>query len=303
MDVESSRAAAKTRRASARGLALGEGAGAATAKKAVELYWLRYTAVWGLAAGVVMMSGLAGRWGDVELLAFGAVLGAGAVLPPALFPRDPDERKRPLHERTATKLGLSVVMFAFLMNYFTTPYFYDVLHMHYGFRVRWVIRQNPIFLYLLTVAYFATYAALLLMVARASRRLGARLPKAVAWVPVALAPFVVAALETALNANPFMTRLFCYDDSVFALTFGTLSYGACFCFTLPVWWSIDEHPDQPRATIAAVVVRSSAAMFGMIVVFELLRAWVAPHLTDVQSGARGLETDPTGTCLSGDGAR
>lgn len=275
-----------------------EAAAPIAAKRTVERYWLLYTLFWGAAAAVVMMSGLAERWGDVELMIFGATLGAGAVLPPAIFPRDRDERARPFHERTATKLGLSVVMFAFLMNYFTTPYFYDVLHMHYGFRVRWVIRQNPVFLYLLTVAYFATYAALLLLVARASRRLGARLPKVIAWVPVALAPFVVAALETALNANPFMKRLFCYDDTVFALTFGTLSYGACFCFTLPVWWSIDEHRDRSRSTLSQVVVRSSAAMFGMVVVFELLRAWVAPHLTDVQSGARGLESDPSGTCLA-----
>lgn len=267
-------------------------------KRSVERYWLLYTLLWGAAAGVVMMSGLAERWGDVELLVFGATLGVGAVVPPALFPRDRDERARPLHDRTATKLGLSVVMFAFLMNYFTTPYFYDVLHMHYGFRVRWVIRQNPIFLYLLTVAYFATYCALLLAVARFSKRIAARLPRPVAWLPVALAPFVVAGLETALNANPFMTKLFCYDSAPFALSFGTLSYGACFCFTLPVWWLIDEDPEKPRTPIGRVVVWSAAAMFGMVVVFELLRAWVAPHLTDVQQGARGLETDPTGTCLA-----
>ncbi|MFO0616804.1 MAG: hypothetical protein U0414_29690 [Polyangiaceae bacterium] len=267
-------------------------------KRAVERYWLLYTLLWGGAAAAVMMTGLAERWGDVELMIFGATLGAGAVLPPALFPRDAEERARPIHERTATKLGLSVVMFAFLMNYFTTPFFYDVLHMHYGFRVRWTIRQNPIFLYLLTVAYFATYCALLLAVARWSRRIGARLPRPLAWLPVALAPFAVAALETALNANPFMTRLFCYDSAPFALSFGTLSYGACFCFTLPVWWSIDERAEGSRTPIGRVVVWSSAAMFGMVVVFELLRAHVAPHLTVVHEGARGLETDPTGTCLA-----
>ena len=48
---------------------------------------------------------------------------------------------------------------------------------------------------------------------------------------------------TLLNANPFMTRLFCYDDLPFMLWFGTLMYGTWFVVTLPLWFPIDETPD------------------------------------------------------------
>ena len=265
------------------------------AKGEIERYWLWFTLVWGGAAAAVMLSGIAERWGDRELIPFGLVLGLGAVLPPALFPRSAGERARPLSERTATRLGLSVIAFAFLMNYFCTPFFYDVLHMHYGFHSEVTVRHNPLFLYFLTIAYFSTYAALLLRVVRISKGLGARLPRSLAKLPVVLAPFLVAGLETALNANPFMKKLFCYDDLGFALSFGTLSYGACFCFALPVWLGIDEAPER-RASGRAVAVWILAAMMGMIITFEILRHLVAPHFTDVQHGSLGIGVSE-GTCL------
>jgi len=258
------------------------------AKLSVERFWLLFTPVWGAIVGVTMLGRFAERWGDVELMILGVGLGAGAVLPPALFPREPEERAKPLLERTATRLGLTVVFFAFGMNYFTTPFFFDVLHMHYGFGARIVIRDNPVFLYFLTVAYFATYAALLLRALRFARARGRFL--------VALVPFVVAGLETALNANPFMKRLFCYDDARLALGFGTLAYGSCFCFTLPIWAKVDE--DGERAPLARILVWCAAGLMGMLVVFEVLRHGVAPHLTRVEDGAHNLRDFGEG-CLEG----
>lgn len=52
-----------------------------------------------------------------------------------------------------------MVLFAFGLNYTQTRFLFDVLHMHDGFRVSWTLDRNPLFLYLVTVASFATYAA------------------------------------------------------------------------------------------------------------------------------------------------
>ena len=113
---------------------------------------------------------------------------------------------------------------------------------------------------------------------------------------MALTPFAVAGLETALNANPFMTKLFCYDDRVLALGFGTLSYGACFCFILPVWARIDERAgDRPPGRVIAAWV--SAATIGFVVSLALLRAFVAPHVTTIVPGAKGIGV-VDGTCLA-----
>jgi hypothetical protein len=260
------------------------------ARRAVERYWLRYTVVWGLSAAIIMLSGLAERWGDVELMALGVAFAAGAVA--VVWRPHPDERSLPIQQRTATKLTVSVVTLSLLMNYFCTPYFFDVLHMHYGFAATITIENNPVFLYLMTVAYFATYLVLVCI----AYRLAQRLPRGLARsAGVVVAPFAVAALETALNANPFMKGLFCFDDMPVMLWFGTLSYGVCFVFALPVWIRIDERKNASQS-LQRVFGETLVAMALIIVTFWLLRSFVAPLVTTVEPGANGLR-DFDDSCL------
>jgi cycloeucalenol cycloisomerase len=263
-------------------------------KRAVERYWLMYTPVWGAISAVVMMGGFAERWGDLECMIYGVGLMLGAVVPPVLM-RPPEERARPLLRTTSVKYGLSVTGLAFALNYSQTPYFYDVLHMHYGFRTELNIQNNPFFLYGVSVAYFSTYAVLCCVAYRFLRRkLGTGPLGATAWF---VAPMAMAFLETALNANPFIATLFCYDDIGLMLGFGTLSYGAAFVFALPMWMGIDERPgDDPSA--AQVLVWLGAAMYADVLTLDLLRYHVAPLLTDVVPHANGLR-DYAGSCLSG----
>lgn len=261
------------------------------AKARVEKIWLLYTPVWGVIVGAVMLTGWAERWGDLELLLLGGLLALGAVLIPVLA-QGPAERARPLAEQTAVKLGVSVVGFAFGMNYLLTPYFFDVLHMHYGFATNINIENNPLFLYFITVPYFATYAALITIGYRRARRVPTRWSRylAIGWVPLA-----VAALETLLNANPFMKRLFCFDDLGLMLTFGTASYGTALACAMPVWNLIDERPSR-RIRLGRVTAGIIASLAVMVLLFQLSRRWIAPHLTEVQPGAVGLR-DFEGSCL------
>jgi cycloeucalenol cycloisomerase len=264
------------------------------AKRAVERAWLLYTPVWGLACAAVMIGGLAEQWGDVALMAFGATLGLGAVaLPIALRPAE--ERARPLHETTSVKLSASVVGFAFLYNWLQTPFFFDVLHMHYGFRSTWNHEHNPLFLYLLTIAYFATYSVLVMAAYRRTRRALARWPVAGRVAGALVAPFGVAFLETALNANPWMSALFCYDDTTLVLTFGSFAYGLAFVVALPVWLAIDETPGA-RIRLWHVLLLTVLAVGVDTALLHGLRHHVAPHLTTVVEGANGLR-DFDDSCL------
>ncbi len=263
-------------------------------KRAVERYWLWYTPVWGALAGGVMLSGWAEEWGDGPLLAQGVLLALGAVLGPHWFCA-PEDRGRPLRELSSVKLSLSVVGFAFLMNYFCTPFFFDVLHMHYGFQTQLNIQNVPLFLYFMTVAYFATYAALVMIGYRVVRSALAGRSRWLVGLGAALVPFVVAGFETAMNANPFMSRLFCYDDMGFMMWFGTLCYGTCFVFCLPVWMSIDELPGRVTA-YTQLAVGVLAAMMMIVISFELYRHLLAPHVTTVIPGANGLR-DVATSCL------
>lgn len=264
-------------------------------KLRTERLWLCFTPVWGALAGLTMLTGWANRWHDLELMLFGVGLGGAAAVLPLLSPA-PEERTVPLIERASFKLVLSVVGFAFLYNYSQTPFFFDVLHMHYGFQSTINIRNNPVFLYFLTIAYFATYCALSLACLRWVRARTDAWPRALRWVAIALVPFVIAFLETAINANPFMTSLFCYDHTTFVLTFGSFAYGLAFVFALPVWFAIDEHEGR-SLPLSHVCLAVCAAVYLDTLALDLLRYHVAPHLTVVVDGANGLG-DPDGTsCL------
>jgi cycloeucalenol cycloisomerase len=98
----------------------------------------------------------------------------------------------------------------------------------------------------------------------------------------------VAGLETALNANPWMESLFCYDDLPFVLWFGTLMYGTWFVVTAPLWFPIDEGRgvDTP---LRGVWVSALAGFMLVIVVNEGIRELVAPLVTEVRHGAIGLD--------------
>lgn len=264
------------------------------AKRAVERAWLLYTPVWGLACAVVMIGGFAERWADAALMAFGATLGLGAVAV-AIAVRSPEERARPLSDTTAVKLAASVVGFAFLYNWLQTPFFFDVLHMHYGFASTWTYENNPLFLYLLTIAYFSTYAVLVMAAYRATCRALARSPLAGRVTGALVAPFGVAFLETALNANPWMGSLFCYDDTALVLSFGSIAYGLAFVVALPVWIAIDETPDA-RMSLGRVLALTALAVIVDTILLHVLRVTVAPHLTTVVDGANGLR-DFGASCL------
>lgn len=252
----------------------------------MERYWLAYTPVWGVGTGLVMVSGWAERWGDLACMVYGVLMAAGAILP--AFRPHPSERGVSFGRRAGVKLVASVVVLSFGLNYLQTPFFFDVLHMHFGFDVTITIDRNPAFLYLVTVAYFSTYAVLCMMALRALRARGMGL---FAW---ALAPMAMAFFEAVLNANPFTTRLFCYDDLTLVLTFGTVVYGFALMLALPVWMHIDE--GRARGGVLSIVAMMTLAVVADRAVLEVVRVVVAPRVTTVVEDAPGLR-DFEGSCL------
>ncbi|HKO94475.1 MAG TPA: hypothetical protein VJU61_25150, partial [Polyangiaceae bacterium] len=200
-----------------------------------------------------------------------------------------------LRDTAGFKLSLSVAVFSFALNYTQTPFFFDVLHAHFGFHSTLNIRNNPVFLYLMTVAYFSTYCVLLMSAYRLSQHLLRAAPRALRWLGAAFACCVVAGLETVLNANPFTRHLYCFDDMHFALWFGSLVYGLSLLLILPVWIGIDERPGEQRPWLH-VLAFTLAAVYADSLALDLLRHHVAPALTSVHTGAVGLG-DVATSCL------
>jgi cycloeucalenol cycloisomerase len=266
-------------------------------KRAAERAYAIYTPVWGGVCGAVMLSGAAGRWGDGALLALGVGLWIGLlVLGFAL--RAPEDRDKPFHRLYHVKLCAFMAAFAFFGNYFGTRYFYEILDMHYGFRASWNLNDVPVFLYFLTAVYFTTYSVLLNVLVRTVGSVAARLPGARVAALVA-ASLLVAGLETALNANPFMKSTFCYGDLRFALWFGTLMYGAHFVIAGPLWHRIDERrgSDTPMREVLGGVLAASALV---MCADEAVKHLIAPRFTTVVEGRVGIPGKQGPSCLAGD---
>src|SRR5687768_718032 len=120
-------------------------------KRFTEIFVLAYTPVWSVAILWAMTSGVLRGWGDAEHLLFGVALAAPIFVMPFL------RRELPLLERHAFRFALLVTLFALLQCWFGSQMFFDVFGMRYAFRTTIVWNGTPAFLYLLTVAYFATY--------------------------------------------------------------------------------------------------------------------------------------------------
>jgi len=259
-------------------------------KRAAQRVYLAYTPVWGAITGVVMLSGLAARWGDGPLLALGMGLW-GALLVAGYVFRAKEDRETPVFRLYHVKLSAFIAVLSFTGNYFGTRYFYEVLDMHYGFRVTWNLNDVPFFLYPLTAVYFTTYSALLDVAVRLVASLGLGRISG-----VAISSFALAGLETALNANPFMKATFCYGSLGFALWFGTLMYGAHFVIAGPCWHRIDEE----RATctpMREVIASVLAASMLILCADELVKHTVAPHFGTVVDGRVGIPGKQGPSCL------
>ncbi len=263
-------------------------------KRAAERFFLAYTPVWGALAGSVMLTGVANRWGDVELMLFALLLCAGTVLGPFVF-APAEEKAKPLAERYAFKILVWLAIYSFLANTFGTSFFYEALHAHYGFGTRFNLNGVPIFLTFMTITYFATYSVLACMGWRIARDRVMPRSRARGWAFAFAVPVVIAGVESALNANPWMKTLYCFDDPPMALTFGTVAYGTWLALAMPFWVTLDERPGDAQP-MAKVVLGSLLAAALLVADAELLKRVVAPHVTEVAWGHVGLRDYGT-SCL------
>jgi hypothetical protein len=234
-------------------------------KLCVEVAWTVWFVIWSLIMTVIMGTNLGAVWEDVELMVLGAALAVGTYVVPVILkqavvhvivPRVFGVRLSAVERAYALKhfasdlfaMFAGVTSLSFGLNLLMTPFFFDVLHMRLGFRVTWTYDRNPIFFYFITVAYFSSYSVLGAMLYRWAAFHGgdgsvARRRRLLPWFhPSALlmrlfASFLLAFLETFLMANPLIDHIFCYDDYVLTLTFGSACYGIGFVFSIWSWTS------------------------------------------------------------------
>lgn len=243
--------------------------GEVEARRATERGYLLYTPLWVGVVAVVLLSGAFARWRDPEYM----LLGLALALPVWLWPAW-QERNLPFFRRHGTKTALYITALSFLQNYFGTPFFSRCFGLEYRFPARIALNGYPVFLSLLTVAYFATYFAVM----QAGLRVGEpRLP-ALGRGPWAttlrrvLLTFVLAYslayVETLTMATELLRGYFAYADKARMLRVGSLCYGTLLFLAQLVYLRIDADPDRPTP-LRRVLWDALAVSMLVLCVYEL----------------------------------
>lgn len=218
--------------------------------------------------GLVMLTGMYRNWGDPGFMLFGVGLAAPLVLIPYLAP-PPEEAKLAFWRTSWFRLNLWVGIFVFVVSYFFTHYFFDVVGMSYAFPTTWNLEAElvgdseasvPLFLYPMTQAYFMTYHVAATVVLRyLSTRFSLRTLGKVAVV--LLLAYVVAFAETFFMAVPALADVFQYADRGRMLLWGSMFYGSFFVMSVPVFAGIDEDRAWTLGRTALSALGVSMAVF------------------------------------------
>lgn len=215
--------------------------------RCVEKLYLSFSPVWMAIIAYCMLTHCFANWGDLGHLLLGLALSLPLWLLPLWRPSE-SERGVSFWRRHSTKSNLFVALMSFVQCYFGSAMFFEGLGMQYHFPTRWLLNGTPLFLYLVTVAYFSTYYALM--------RLGLRLflkavpspSPALTWLVIAALSYSMAFGETFFMASPSLAAFFSYADRHKALLIGSLCYGTLFFISLPLYLRIDEDPRAPTPT-------------------------------------------------------
>ena len=222
------------------------------AKSATLRFYLIYSPIWIAAVVVTLLTQAFTGWRDLGHMLFGIALGAPILVWPLL-----SERDVPLRQRYSLKAALFVTLLAFLQNYFGTPLFFNQFGLSYHFHVTLLGNGSPWFLSFMTIAYFATYFAVLEIALHAVEKwLGGvaspGLRGTLRFFAAAALSYFVALLETLTMQNPLLAGYFSYGDKARMMFVGSVAYGTLLLCGLLVFVRIDENPKRKTPLVDVI---------------------------------------------------
>eukprot|EP00026_Physarum_polycephalum_P003552 Phypoly_transcript_03565.p1 GENE.Phypoly_transcript_03565~~Phypoly_transcript_03565.p1 ORF type:complete len:322 (+),score=42.13 Phypoly_transcript_03565:311-1276(+) len=231
-----------------------------------EIFFLKYSIVWILIFGGVVVTEIYKTFGDVEFMALGLIVALPCVLYPLFFPSKEDAML-PLRERYWVKANIWIFFFGFVGNYFWTHYFFVLLKATYRFPVTWNLNEVPICLYLVTHAYFISYHSATTPILR--RFWTATRPGLIRTVGSILLVLVLAYITAFMEAWTLeKVPYYHIEDRRQMYLVGSTFYMLYFIISFPMFTRIDETGDKWNLSRASLESLGSA-----MIVFILCDFW------------------------------
>jgi cycloeucalenol cycloisomerase len=247
-----------------------------------EKFFLIYSPIWMIQMGVMMVTGWAGTFGDKALLAQAIIMTLPLYIVPLFF--SPESRSGIVWHKTHWfRANLYLLIFSFLCNYIGSEYFFDILGMVYNFpnattTLNAVLLGNsdqkvPLIMHILTICYFMTYHTTAILVLRRIRTSGLPQVNVIFVIALFVAGYVWSWAETKAMANPLMSELFYYTNMDAMLKFGSAIYATFFIASFPIYYFVDENPDEPWDIVKIVFAAFGATMI-MFLLLEMCARYV-----------------------------
>jgi len=206
------------------------------------------------------------------------------------------------------KANIWIATISFIGNYFWTHYFYVVLKAKYTFPTTWELNGVPIYLYLITHAYFHTYhtfSNVLIRRFRTGRFYTTYLRydwlKLLANViMIGTFSIIIAFMEAfSISSVPYYS----YPNKYLMYTVGSMFYGIYFYVSFPMFYRLDEplqhqqHEKKKKAskrrsgwTLGETFVDALAACMLVTIILDVWRLGLGPiiHEGGRHSTSRGV---------------
>jgi cycloeucalenol cycloisomerase len=195
------------------------------------------------------------------------------------------------------KVNLYMAVWVFWCTYFHTEYFFEVLGLRYRFpevglyfdsalvgpdeaTAAATFQKVPLGMYWNAIAFFVVYHTLAVICMRRVRTM------TFAWSTAAQrAAWFVIVLATALFFAWAETRLYITEDAAAnvwyvdlprMLKWGSIFYAMYFVVSFPNVFRLDEHPDEPRWTLARTVIEASFVGIVSLLLIDLWAQFLGP---------------------------
>ena len=236
------------------------------APRANTSFSLVYSPLWMIAIGALMVTRRMTVWGNFEHLAFGAALALPAWIYPFTSSAARADANRPLGARYATHFAVAITLTTLIQTYFGSILFFDRLGMEYHFHTTWILNGTPVFLYLVTIAYFTTYYTVMVAIDRPIAR---HLRGPARWFARFAICYAVAFAETFFMASPMISDFFSYREKRYALLIGSIAYGFLFFVTLPIFVRLAETKSSERQPLRTLVRDVLAANMVSLIAYDV----------------------------------
>jgi cycloeucalenol cycloisomerase len=193
-----------------------------------------------------------------------------------LLIRDETNLGRKWYQTYWFKANLWIYIFAFVATYFFTEYFFDVLGMIYYFPQVTLYfdsallgggeQKVPLGMYFNGAAFFVVYHNLAVICLRRIKTSRINVGKIFWFVTVILTAVFFAWAETRLVATDENAPYFAYEDLAWMLKYGSLFYACYFVVSFPMFYRLDESPEDnwPLSKVCIDALAASMLVFFLL---------------------------------------